>query len=53
MWTGEPAPAEYVELTLCREFGCLPSALRAERLVDVINILVMTNAEALVRRKSL
>jgi hypothetical protein len=47
-----PAPAEYVELQLCREFHCLPSQLRAERLTDIENVLAMMAAEAKIRKQN-
>jgi hypothetical protein len=48
--TGAPAPAEYIELQLCREFRCLPSQLRREHIHDVTNILTMMSAEEKTRR---
>lgn len=52
LWTQEtPAPWQYVELRLCREFHCLPSALRAERYADVMNILTMMGVEAMVDKQ--
>lgn len=40
----------YTELQLCREFHCLPSALRAERYSDVMAIIAMLNMEEQIRR---
>ncbi len=54
LWIGPkaaPAPLEYVEMTLCREFGCLPSALRAESVDTVYSLQVMLGAEAKVRER--
>ena len=50
MWVGAPAPTEYIELQLCREFNCLPSQLRNESYDDIANILEMKAAEAKVRQ---
>lgn len=35
----------YVELQLCREFGVLPSQLRAEKWTDINRILNMMDVE--------
>ena len=54
LWIGPPsapAPLDYVEMTICREFGCLPSALRAEPLETVYHLQVMLAAEAKVRER--
>jgi hypothetical protein len=51
LWTKGPAPLEYIELVLCREFGCRPSELRQERAVDLFRVLDMMNVEAKVREK--
>ena len=48
--TGMPAPGEYTELQLCREFHCLPSQLRAERFSDIYRFLIMMSAEEQVRQ---
>ena len=45
------APAEYVEMTLCREFGVLPSQLRAEPAENLTDVLAMMAAEAKVKRQ--
>ena len=45
-----PAPGEYTELQLCREFHCLPSQLRAERFSDIYRFLIMMSAEEQVRQ---
>lgn len=45
LWAQAPAPAEYVELSLCREFGCLPSELRREPVENVLEIMAMISAE--------
>jgi len=50
LWTGKTAPWEYVELRLCRELHCTPSALRQERAADILNILTMLDVEARVRK---
>lgn len=50
LWTDGPAPIEYIELTLCREYHCLPSALRRERAIDLLRTLDMLNVEAKVRK---
>lgn len=50
LWAAAPAPIEYIEMQLCREFGCLPSQLRAEPADNVLGILAMMSAEARVRR---
>jgi len=46
LWTGGAAPAEYVELQLCREFHVLPSQLRREPIRNVQAILTMMDVEA-------
>lgn len=50
LWAAAPAPLEYIELQLCREFGCLPSQLRAEPVDNVLGVLAMMSAEARVKR---
>lgn len=50
LWAAAPAPPEYLELALCREFGCLPSQLRNEKLSDVLGIMSMMGAEAKVKK---
>lgn len=39
-------PAIYVERVLCKEFACLPSALRQERAADVLQLLTCMDVEA-------
>ena len=51
LWAKSPAPPEYVELHLCREFHVLPSQLRAEPHENVLDILEMLGAEATVNKK--
>lgn len=50
LWAAAPAPIEYVEMQLCREFHCLPSTLRAEPVDNVETLLVLMSAEAKVRK---
>lgn len=50
LWAAAPAPAEYVELQLCREFHVLPSQLRAEPIDNVEMVLTLMAAEAKVRK---
>ena len=50
LWTNKTAPWEYVELRLCRELHCTPSALRKERAEDILEILVMLDVEARVHK---
>lgn len=51
LYVGAPSPAEYVEMLLCREFGVLPSVLRAEPGENVTDILAMMQAEKKVRKQ--
>lgn len=51
LYLGGPAPAEYVEMTLCREFGVLPSRLREEPAENVTDLLAMMAAENKVKRQ--
>lgn len=51
LWAKSPAPLEYIELHLCREFHVLPSQLRAEPHDNVLDILEMLGAEATVNKK--
>lgn len=46
-----PAPLEYVELHLCREFHKLPSEIRKEKVVDILQILAMEDVEGIVQKK--
>lgn len=45
-----PAPLEYVEMLLCREFGVLPSVLRQERASDIMRFLNMMTQEGKARK---
>ena len=45
-----PAPMEYIELLLCREFHCLPSALRKEQAGDMLRTLTMLQQESRARK---
>lgn len=51
LYAGAPAPDEYVEMRLCREFHVLPSQLRAEPADNVLALLAMMAGEAAVRRQ--
>lgn len=48
--TGSPAPLEYVELILCREWHCPPDVVRRQSIEDVHNTLRMLTAESKARR---
>lgn len=55
LWTGQPAPAEYVEYVLCQRFHKLPSEVRREPLPNILVVLECMAAEAKVdkmRRKA-
>jgi len=45
-----PAPLEYVEMLLCREFGVLPSVLRQENAGDIMRMLNMMTQEGKARK---
>lgn len=45
LWTNAPAPLEYVEVQLCREFGWTLALLRRQPAEDVFQILDCLNAE--------
>jgi len=51
LWTGAPAPLEYIELILCRDvYHCTPSELE-KQYADVVNAhLVCLAAEAKVAK---
>lgn len=47
LWLSEPAPAEYVDLVLCRDvYHCTPSQLDEEDAARVLEHLECLNAEA-------
>lgn len=48
---GSPAPLEYVELILCREWRCTPAEVRRQPLEDVYNTLTMLAAEGKASRR--
>jgi hypothetical protein len=50
LWSSAPAPIEYIELQLCREFHCLPSQLQEEPADNVLAVLAMMSAESQVRK---
>lgn len=49
LWTGAPAPKEYLMALLCDRFKCMQSELRAQAASDVLEMLVCLDAEAEVR----
>ena len=51
LWVQSPAPVEYVEMILCREFGWLPSEMRQQSVDDIHNFLAMMNAETTVQNR--
>lgn len=48
LWTKGPAPAEYFDVQICREFGCLPSQLYDEDAAHVEMIMAALEAESIV-----
>jgi hypothetical protein len=50
LWVGGPQPREYLMLSLCRMYGCLPSQLKREKLSDVLPHIVCMAVEDRVRR---
>lgn len=47
LWTGAPAPAEYIEFVLCRDvYHCRPSELRQEDLADILAHLTCLRVES-------
>ena len=51
LWTGAPAPPEYIEYLLCCKFHKLPSEIRRESLADMLRMLTCMSVEAK-RKKS-
>lgn len=48
-WGGADPTWEQVELSLLREFGCLPSALHKEKWIDLAPIFLALKAESMAR----
>lgn len=46
LWTGAPAPVEYIEYLLCCKFHKLPSEVRREPLPNVLQVLECMSIEA-------
>lgn len=45
LWTHEPAPADYLDMVLCRLYGALPSALDKEDGARCLRHLTCLSAE--------
>lgn len=51
LWAKGPAPREYVLHRLSREFSCTPDVARNINGQDVVNTIIILNAEAQVKNR--